>query len=225
MSHSGTSRPSGDTTRPSGPRRRRSSAKMPGLRGMAPPTVGRSGDAPGISRGQELRDVAGPALRDHLLLLVEHDLLVHGPLDRRQHADRHGEVRGEEVRQELCGIHVGLVVDPERARCHVLRPDGLWLDAVHDDGAPVVRRPEEQRLAVLEPELVLELLLLVVHHVPCEVVVDVAWNVMYDKERSEEHTSELQSRPHLVCRLLLEKKKKRHYEACSFLMSSKFYLM
>src|SRR5690554_7230632 len=26
-------------------------------------------------------------------------------------------------------------------------------------------------------------------------------------DRSEEHTSELQSRPHLVCRLLLEKKK------------------
>src|SRR3989442_8820183 len=29
-------------------------------------------------------------------------------------------------------------------------------------------------------------------------------------DRSEEHTSELQSRPHLVCRLLLEKKKKKH---------------
>src|SRR5437660_4416217 len=28
-----------------------------------------------------------------------------------------------------------------------------------------------------------------------------------EKERSEEHTSELQSRGHLVCRLLLEKKK------------------
>src|SRR5690554_7784686 len=28
-----------------------------------------------------------------------------------------------------------------------------------------------------------------------------------DDPRSEEHTSELQSRPHLVCRLLLEKKK------------------
>src|SRR5690554_7601653 len=28
------------------------------------------------------------------------------------------------------------------------------------------------------------------------------------RQRSEEHTSELQSRPHLVCRLLLEKKKK-----------------
>src|SRR3989442_11293813 len=33
---------------------------------------------------------------------------------------------------------------------------------------------------------------------PAEIVLD----------RSEEHTSELQSRPHLVCRLLLEKKKK-----------------
>src|SRR3989442_5780161 len=28
-----------------------------------------------------------------------------------------------------------------------------------------------------------------------------------DPQRSEEHTSELQSRPHLVCRLLLEKKR------------------
>src|SRR3989442_4342677 len=31
--------------------------------------------------------------------------------------------------------------------------------------------------------------------------------VVYRVTRSEEHTSELQSRPHLVCRLLLEKKK------------------
>src|SRR5207302_2443872 len=30
------------------------------------------------------------------------------------------------------------------------------------------------------------------------------------QSRSEEHTSELQSRENLVCRLLLEKKKKRH---------------
>src|SRR2546422_3314541 len=30
-----------------------------------------------------------------------------------------------------------------------------------------------------------------------------------DSERSEEHTSELQSRLHLVCRLLLEKKKNK----------------
>src|SRR2546429_5892255 len=32
-----------------------------------------------------------------------------------------------------------------------------------------------------------------------------------DLKRSEEHTSELQSRLHLVCRLLLEKKKRKHH--------------
>src|SRR5207253_4044007 len=36
----------------------------------------------------------------------------------------------------------------------------------------------------------------------------IAWAVV---ERSEEHTSELQSRGHLVCRLLLEKKKQKHH--------------
>src|SRR3989449_6319710 len=34
--------------------------------------------------------------------------------------------------------------------------------------------------------------------------------------RSEEHTSELQSRLHLVCRLLLEKKKKRDNSLLAF---------
>src|SRR5690554_7192409 len=34
-------------------------------------------------------------------------------------------------------------------------------------------------------------------------------------DRSEEHTSELQSRPHLVCRLLLEKKKKKIKSICT----------
>src|SRR5690554_2503397 len=37
----------------------------------------------------------------------------------------------------------------------------------------------------------------------------IASNRMGELIRSEEHTSELQSRPHLVCRLLLEKKKKK----------------
>src|SRR5688572_31196841 len=32
------------------------------------------------------------------------------------------------------------------------------------------------------------------------------------RDRSEEHTSELQSQSNLVCRLLLEKKKKQNYE-------------
>src|SRR3712207_8931041 len=37
-------------------------------------------------------------------------------------------------------------------------------------------------------------------------------NEKLDQMRSEEHTSELQSRQYLVCRLLLEKKKNRGFE-------------
>src|SRR6266481_10220601 len=37
-----------------------------------------------------------------------------------------------------------------------------------------------------------------------------------DRQRSEEHTSELQSQFHLVCRLLLEKKKKTHGNQSAF---------
>src|SRR2546422_7357275 len=37
--------------------------------------------------------------------------------------------------------------------------------------------------------------------------------------RSEEHTSELQSRLHLVCRLLLEKKKKNNFDNSSHTVS------
>src|SRR3989442_6710137 len=55
-----------------------------------------------------------------------------------------------------------------------------------------------------------------IYHVPVvgpehpepEGVGGVALDDLANAQRSEEHTSELQSRPHLVCRLLLEKKKK-----------------
>src|SRR5258707_6773998 len=39
--------------------------------------------------------------------------------------------------------------------------------------------------------------------------------------RSEEHTSELQSRQYLVCRLLLEKKKRTYHEARSISRSTR----
>src|SRR6266478_8794917 len=38
----------------------------------------------------------------------------------------------------------------------------------------------------------------------------------HDEHRSEEHTSELQSQSNLVCRLLLEKKKKQHIHVRSW---------
>src|SRR3712207_8450694 len=42
-----------------------------------------------------------------------------------------------------------------------------------------------------------------------------AASLLYLGDRSEEHTSELQSRQYLVCRLLLEKKKKNHRNTSS----------
>src|SRR3712207_8996140 len=48
------------------------------------------------------------------------------------------------------------------------------------------------------------------HHLLAEVD---EHQVVLEQRRSEEHTSELQSRQYLVCRLLLEKKKKYYYTA------------
>src|SRR3712207_7303907 len=41
--------------------------------------------------------------------------------------------------------------------------------------------------------------------------------VTHEPPRSEEHTSELQSRQYLVCRLLLEKKKNNYYHQGNYL--------
>src|SRR3712207_8085750 len=54
------------------------------------------------------------------------------------------------------------------------------------------------------------------------------WTWLRDRGRrgrSEEHTSELQSRQYLVCRLLLEKKKKttRHHNLCIIPFSASLY--
>src|SRR3989441_2732953 len=47
----------------------------------------------------------------------------------------------------------------------------------------------------------------------------VAVGLVLHEERSEEHTSELQSLAYLVCRLLLEKKKKKREHKCSTITS------
>src|SRR5690606_40666570 len=56
----------------------------------------------------------------------------------------------------------------------------------------------KKRLKVLEEELLME-----------QNGVDIISRNSLEPNRSEEHTSELQSRENLVCRLLLEKKKKK----------------
>src|SRR2546430_13382817 len=64
-----------------------------------------------------------------------------------------------------------------------------------------LRRKEPETMADNEPRI---------SEVPTGLVVEVG--------RSEEHTSELQSQSNLVCRLLLEKKKKNRISTVSYLI-------
>src|SRR2546430_4309456 len=71
-------------------------------------------------------------------------------------------------------------------------------------------QPDPPRLASYKPSLSLEGL---------QVGVDnLRQDVYLSPRRSEEHTSELQSQSNLVCRLLLEKKKKHTTSRQSYIM-------
>src|SRR2546422_4675381 len=65
------------------------------------------------------------------------------------------------------------------------------------------------RLGWTNPATIMSVVVLPEPLGPRSVKNDPAGTVM-ETSRSEEHTSELQSRLHLVCRLLLEKKKKKN---------------
>src|SRR3989442_9693773 len=96
----------------------------------------------------------------------------------------HGRFTGEGIARDDVSIVRPAVPGPcgELAqRAEIERPRGF----VH-----VGRSERALEAALLESQLALEQL------------------AIRGEQRSEEHTSELQSRPHLVCRLLLEKKKK-----------------
>src|SRR3712207_7606914 len=73
--------------------------------------------------------------------------------------------------------------------------DGQGNFGTADGDEPAAMRYTEARLNALAMELLRDI---------DKETVDFTPN--YDNERSEEHTSELQSRQYLVCRLLLEKK-------------------
>src|SRR2546430_3051501 len=76
-------------------------------------------------------------------------------------------------------------------------------DQCQADACVAAGRLDDGR-AGLQPALPLRL----VEHVEADAVFDGASRVEILGLRSEEHTSELQSQSNLVCRLLLEKKKK-----------------
>src|SRR5690348_17608274 len=78
---------------------------------------------------------------------------------------------------------------------HDALPISAAFNTLVKTAAEFVRRHEQQLHATLHQSLEID-------HAGGRVTVSL------DIERSEEHTSELQSPVHLVCRLLLEKKKK-----------------
>src|SRR5690554_7626034 len=75
--------------------------------------------------------------------------------------------------------------------------EGAKVIAYLEDGSTEVLKASEGHLTCVYDDPKKEGIQFVCYHSQLE-----------DFMRSEEHTSELQSRPHLVCRLLLEKKKK-----------------
>src|SRR3989442_7533638 len=155
------------------------------------------------------------------------DLRVALPLELAQH--EHGPMVDGELPDAL--VH-GLLEIP--LAVEVIRPGGRVLELQRAVvGLPVLldRLEQHERIAAAVAKLVLgqvrgdridprrELLGLVEpvqvakyadKHLLHEVFSPLAIADRERAERSEEHTSELQSRPHLVCRLLLEKKKKRY---------------
>src|SRR2546427_4818017 len=71
------------------------------------------------------------------------------------------------------------------------------------------RRPLDLAVEVLRgPELASAPGTVLLVETPVDVVRDAGSSAAHRRRRSEEHTSELQSQSNLVCRLLLEKKKK-----------------
>src|SRR5262249_8699821 len=137
---------------------------------------------PGVAGHEELGDVAGSTIRDRTTLLFQQDFLIDRRRARRQHTDRERELRRPQVGEQLRSVHVRLVVDPQRTVGQALGTHDLGHHTFHDDRLPIVRRAEQERLTVLELELVLELGLFLVHDVPREVVVYVA--VLQDLEEA-----------------------------------------
>src|SRR3989442_11569471 len=101
-------------------------------------------------------------------------------------------------RRILRGIVYGPHLGPQRERL------ALMLNKITVVGAGNVGATAAQRLA--EKELARTVVLVdVIEGVPQGKALD-QWQSAPIEGRSEEHTSELQPRPHLLCRLLLEKK-------------------
>src|SRR5690349_23635832 len=85
--------------------------------------------------------------------------------------------------------------------------DALPIFGDVEDAQTGVEIGQEAKILVVQQHVLILMLMLIVRAKAAALLAEI---------RSEEHTSELQSRRDLVCRLLLEKKKKRirHEDGC-----------
>src|SRR5690625_2898624 len=96
--------------------------------------------------------------------------------------------------------------------CHH-ESESLWdstielIEQLHTRGVSIMAAFVQDRQALLEPDSWRALLEKVIPQIADKVDYIEIGHAINRVKRSEEHTSELQSRGHLVCRLLLEKKK------------------
>src|SRR5438094_6800289 len=97
-------------------------------------------DFPGIARGQQLGDIAGAAVGQRVLLLVDEDVLVDRCGDVFEDADGPWEVRREEVGEQLGRVDVLLVVDPQRALGHAIGVHHIRRHDLQNDGLAGVGR-------------------------------------------------------------------------------------
>src|SRR5690349_24021663 len=77
------------------------------------------------------------------------------------------------------------------------------------DALPIFDRHADNAVRLIDPTIRIEELVL-----SCSVGLPIQFRFHL---RSEEHTSELQSRRDLVCRLLLEKKKNKNMKLCHYI--------
>src|SRR5690625_4078770 len=113
-----------------------------------------------------------------------------------------GEGKIDEIKQEIDALDIDLVISNDELSAGQLRNLGNRLDTPIIDRSQLILDIFAQRAKTKEGKLQVELaqleyLLPRLH----------GQGLVMSRLRSEEHTSELQSRGHLVCRLLLEKKK------------------
>src|SRR5690554_7004324 len=102
-------------------------------------------------------------------------------------------------------LSAGLSIVPKMDENQFLRWQSLLEERTGMCVAPERRTFLQSNLNVRMRELGYQNMQDYYQHVTTGTTGAIEWNTLVD--RSEEHTSELQSRPHLVCRLLLEKKK------------------